>query len=64
MTIRHEPLENRLARMESRLVQIMLHLGLDPYKKTYDDLYDKYQTPVGLDSHRDFEAQGRTESSS
>jgi hypothetical protein len=26
----------RLARIETRLVQLMLHLGLDPYNKTYD----------------------------
>lgn len=28
-------LEARLSRMESRLVQLMLHFGLDPYSKTY-----------------------------
>lgn len=27
----------RLTRVETRLVQLMLHQGLDPYKKTYDD---------------------------
>jgi hypothetical protein len=27
----------RLTRIESRLVQLMLHAGLDPYKKKYDD---------------------------
>lgn len=26
---------NRLARIEARLVQLMLHMGLDPYKQTY-----------------------------
>lgn len=26
----------RTARIESRLVQLMIHLGLDPYKKTYE----------------------------
>ena len=31
--------EARLARIESRLVQLMLHFGLDPYTKTYDASY-------------------------
>lgn len=26
----------RLARIESRLVQLMLHMGLNPYEKQYD----------------------------
>ena len=29
-------LEKRMTRMESRLVQLMIHLGLDPYERTYD----------------------------
>lgn len=29
-------LDTRLARIESRLVQLMLHLNLNPYEKTYD----------------------------
>jgi hypothetical protein len=29
-------LETRLARIESRLVQLMLHFGLDPQRKYYD----------------------------
>lgn len=29
-------LAQRLARIESRLVQLMIHLGLDPYEKTYE----------------------------
>jgi hypothetical protein len=28
--------EDRLIRIESRLVQIMLHLGMNPYKKAYE----------------------------
>ncbi len=28
-------LDTRLARIESRLVQLMLHMGLNPYEKTY-----------------------------
>lgn len=32
---RIEQLNERLARVESRLVQLMLHLGLDPQKKHY-----------------------------
>lgn len=35
-------IEDRLIRIESRLVQIMLHLGLDPYKKTYDATHPTY----------------------
>jgi hypothetical protein len=27
----------RLTRVESRLVQLMLHLSLDPHKKVYDE---------------------------
>lgn len=38
-------LERRLARMESRIVQIMLHLGIDPYKKMYDK-FDKPDEPL------------------
>jgi hypothetical protein len=29
-------IDNRLARIESRLVQLMLHMGLNPYEKQYD----------------------------
>lgn len=35
LLIRVELLNERLARVESRLVQLMLHLGLDPQKKHY-----------------------------
>lgn len=28
-------LDQRMARIESRLVQLMLHMGLNPYEKTY-----------------------------
>ncbi len=28
--------KTRLTRIESRLVQIMLHLGMDPYRKMYE----------------------------
>jgi hypothetical protein len=31
-----EQIERRLARMESRIVQIMQHLGIDPYERMYD----------------------------
>jgi hypothetical protein len=30
-----ENIEKRLRRIESRLVQLMIHLGLDPYGKVY-----------------------------
>lgn len=33
--------EKRLIRIESRLVQIMMHLGLDPYRKMYDQ-FDRH----------------------
>lgn len=36
-----ELIERRLARMESRIVQIMNHLGIDPYER----MYDKFQEP-------------------
>lgn len=29
-------LEKRLRRIESRLVQLMIHMGLNPYAKQYD----------------------------
>ena len=29
-------MEERLIRIESRLVQIMLHLGMNPYQKAYE----------------------------
>lgn len=29
-------IEDRLARIETRLVQLMFHAGVDPYTKTYD----------------------------
>lgn len=31
-----ERLEVRLTRIESRLVQLMIHVGLDPYEKKYE----------------------------
>jgi hypothetical protein len=31
-----ERTEQRLRRIETRLVQLMLHFGLDPYFKVYD----------------------------
>lgn len=30
-----ESIEQRLARLESRVVQLMLHFGLNPYQRTY-----------------------------
>lgn len=29
-------IEKRLRRIESKLTQLMLHMGLNPYKKVYD----------------------------
>lgn len=31
-------LEQRMRRIETRLVQLMIHLGMDPYTKMYDSL--------------------------
>ena len=53
--MRSEPIEQRLARIESRLVQIMLHLGIDPYVKTYDNLESAKHNPASQ-SH----SQGRS----
>lgn len=39
MTVTHNMLkdiETRIIRLESRLVQIMFHLGMNPYEKQYD----------------------------
>ena len=39
MTVTHnmlKQLEDRVIRIESRLVQIMFHLGMNPYEKQYD----------------------------
>lgn len=38
---RLDEVEKRLVRIESRLVQIMMHLGLDPYRKMYDQ-FDRH----------------------
>ena len=32
-----ERIEERLARVESRLVQLMFHSGMDPYARTYSE---------------------------
>ncbi len=34
-------LEERLRRIESRLVQVMLKLGIDPYERMYEKFRDK-----------------------
>lgn len=36
--MKSEPIERRLARIESRIVQIMQHLGIDPYERMYAEL--------------------------
>lgn len=33
-------MEKRLVRIESRLVRLMIHLGIDPYEKMYDQFND------------------------
>lgn len=32
----NQTVDERLKRIESRMVQLMYHFGLDPYKKVYD----------------------------
>jgi hypothetical protein len=34
--------EKRLVRIESRLVRLMIHLGIDPYEKMYEQ-FDPHQ---------------------
>lgn len=35
-------MEKRLVRIESRLVRLMIHLGIDPYEKMYDQ-FNSYE---------------------
>lgn len=45
-------LQDRLVRIESRLVQIMLHLGMNPYEKMYDDNHsNKYRADTATPGH-------------
>jgi hypothetical protein len=41
-----EQVERRLARLESRVVQLMLHFGLDPYKTSSDQNKQNNQPKV------------------
>lgn len=42
-----ETIEQRLIRIETRIVQLMMHLGLNPYEKTYDaSTYQPHHPPV------------------
>jgi len=50
--------EDRLIRIESRLVQIMLHLGMNPYKKEYEAT-NKYTASSSLSSCCGEEVKGR-----
>lgn len=50
-----ESVERRLVRIESRLVQIMLHLGIDPYERMYEKFQpDEHSRTAGVapQSHR------------
>jgi hypothetical protein len=63
--MKSEPIEQRLARIESRIVQIMLHLGVDPYRKAYDNLESaKHDTATYPDPSGDSPAKdpGRSRS--
>lgn len=59
---RDEPIERRLARIECRLVTLMIHLGLDPYERMYDALNNprSHDQNAGVDSprNRSIEAKG------
>lgn len=56
--------QERLIRIESRLVQIMLHLGMNPYQKMYDDNQTKHHpvsTSPSVDSPGAQQTQGKPE---
>ena len=50
--------EDRLIRIESRLVQIMLHLGMNPYKKEYETT-NKHPPNLSSDSCCGEETKGK-----
>ena len=50
--------EERLIRIESRLVQIMLHLGMNPYQKAYETP-NKHPASPSLNSCCGEEAKGK-----
>lgn len=50
--------KSRLTRIESRLVQIMLHLGMDPYRKMYEA--DANQPHNPNPASFSFDSQGRS----
>jgi hypothetical protein len=50
--------EERLIRIESRLVQIMLHLGMNPYQKAYEAT-NKHPTSPSLNSCCGEETKGK-----
>lgn len=51
-------MEERLIRIESRLVQIMLHLGMNPYQKAYEAT-NKYAANARLNSCCGEETKGK-----
>lgn len=51
-------MEERLIRIESRLVQIMLHLGMNPYKKEYETP-NKHSASISHDSCCGEQAKGK-----
>lgn len=52
----NQSIEKRIIRIESRLVQIMCHLGLDPYAKTYEDTNHPNITDIATSSPRTSDA--------
>ncbi len=54
-----ESIERRLARIESRLVQLMIFLGADPYERAYDNLASaKHTRPAKADSQSQPQTKG------
>lgn len=55
-----DSIERRLARLETRLVQMMMHFGLDPYEKMHakQQPNNQYRSSFNFDSSRFFQASG------
>jgi hypothetical protein len=59
--MRTEAIEKRLARIESRIVQIMLHLEIDPYVRMYDKFIDdKHDQPTEPNPQSRSRAKGKS----
>lgn len=60
--IRKENIDRRLARIESRIVQIMIKLEIDPYGNMYDKFNDKHDTSSESNSQSDIEIKRKRRS--